>query len=125
MRRIDVDDQRFDSMVRALAVRRPRRALLRGVVGAAAALGATRLARVAAHAGQVPLGGACIRSHQCIQYLVSSPGYDPGAQAIACDYNGFAYDGEFNCCRYRGGFCSVDNDCCGYLRCLRHGVCGS
>jgi hypothetical protein len=114
-----VDEERFDRMARTVAGDRSRRGLLRGPGRRGRRLGLVRLGGSDAAAGgqTVPLGGACIRSHQCVQYAVSSRGYDPRAQAVACDFNGFAYDGEFNCCRYRGGFCSVDNDCCGYLGC--------
>ena len=121
-----MDDLRFDGLARAAAGRHPRRGVLRGLIGGAAALlGAARTAGVDAHAGEVPLGGACIRSHHCVQYYTATgPGYDSGAQAVACDFNGFPADGEFNCCRYRGGFCASDHECCGWLRCLG-GYCGS
>ena len=111
-----MDPDRFDHLTRAVAGRRSRRAALRALAGAAAALlPFARGSRTQAMQGFVPIGGTCYHSDQC---------YDPGGFGpLYCDDNGFAYDGDFNCCRYEGGFCGdFDENCCGNLACV-NGTC--
>jgi hypothetical protein len=107
-----MDGHRFDRLARAVGTRRSRRSLGRGAAGAVATLvGLMRLSSGAAQAGFVPLGGACYDTLQCRDEFVS------------CDDNGFAYDGDLNCCRYDGGFCRLDEHCCGQSRCIND-TCG-
>jgi hypothetical protein len=37
--------------------------------------------------------------------------------ALYCDWNGFGYDGQLNCCAYDGSRCGDDTECCGYSIC--------
>ena len=66
--------------------------------------------RAGAQQGWVPIGGACYNTGQCIQ--------DGDYISIFCDSNGFAYDGETNCCRYQG-YCQADEECCGTSFCYQ------
>lgn len=84
----------------------------RSAIGALLAAAATVLSgkRAVAQQGWVPIGGACFNTGQCIQ--------DGDYISIFCDDNGFAYDGETNCCRYQG-YCQADEECCGTSFCYQ------
>jgi hypothetical protein len=105
-----MDPDRFDHLTRTVA-RRSRREALRALAGAAAALLAITRRSAQAMQATVPIGGVCYHSSQCRD--------DGGFGPVYCDDNGFTYDGDFNCCRYEGGFCGeLDENCCGTLVCL-------
>lgn len=59
------------------------------------------------------LGVRCTASDQCSQ--------DGGP--VTCADNGVADDGALNCCRYGGGACQSDGQCCAGLLCI-NGACG-
>lgn len=59
------------------------------------------------------LGVRCTATDQCSQ--------DGGP--VTCADNGTADDGALNCCRYGGGACERDGQCCSGLLCV-NGVCG-
>ena len=107
-----MDEQQFDRLARAVAARRTRRDAMRGLAGAVAALVAlARGTGAVAQQGSVPIGGICYHSSQCRD--------DGDFGPVFCDDNGFAYDGDFNCCRYEGGYCGeFDENCCGGLSCI-------
>ena len=109
-----MDGTRFDRWVRSFGRRTSRRGAARGLVAAGAALvvGRARAGEVAAQAGSVPLGGACVRDRQCSQVGVDPP------YLAACSDNGFDYDGSFNCCVIVGARCWADEHCCGPQLCI-------
>ena len=106
-----MDQQQFDTLTRTLARGVSRRAGLRILAGAGAALAA--LARRPASArGVAGPGDPCRQSSQCL-----------GADApLVCDWNGYGNDGGMNCCTYEGNRCGFDAACCGTALCLG-GVC--
>jgi len=107
-----MDDARFDRIAKRMAGTRSRRGLLAAGVGAVAALaGRARAATAAPYS--VPLGWVCYRDRQCVP---STPTDSPNDITYCAD-NGQYWDGDFNCCRYSGGRCQYDGDCCGYLTC--------
>jgi len=113
-----MDDRQFDLLTRRLGGRMSRRGASRILAGGAATLlAAGHRGTAVANAYSIQLGEACIRAHQCNPYAVMSS-HSPYDQTIYCDYNGIPADGEFNCCRYYGGDCATDGECCGYNRCL-------
>ena len=103
-----MDDRRFDVLARTLARAQSRRSAIGVLLATAAAVLTSN--RAGAQQGWVPIGGACYNTGQCIQ--------DSDTITIFCDANGFAYDGEFNCCRYQG-FCQADEECCGTSICFQ------
>ncbi|MBA2597215.1 MAG: hypothetical protein H0V00_11395 [Chloroflexia bacterium] len=110
--------QRFDIMVRVVAGHTSRRGLLRGGLPALAAtmLSLVRGDSVAARRSATPLGGACRVTSQCLHHTVTTTRRRrsrQARQAVYCADNGFRYDGALNCCRYQGGACTRDEDCCG------------
>lgn len=109
-----MDDRQFDRLTRSLAAGTSRRRGLRLLAGAGAALlAATRGRDAAAHHAWVPLGGACYDDNQCDQSAA-----DFQSQAI-CAYNGYDYDGPFNCCLTDGErSCFANDHCCWNLECL-------
>lgn len=112
---------RFDTMTRRMARGGSRRNLLRGVAGGlATAVFARARGDVAAQPNSVPRGGACYEDRQCINdyYAPGGAGLNPEWQEVYCRDNGFSYDGEWNCCRFSGGFCDRDEECCGVGYCV-------
>ncbi len=111
-----MDDRRFDSLVRSLAGKAPRRAVLRALAGGAGAalIGAARRGTpsASAHHGALGPGDACYDSDQCV--AADAP--------LACGDNGFDYDGPLNCCTFVGSRCGFDEACCGTASCIG-GVC--
>ena len=98
----------FDRLTR-MAFGGSRRNFLRGLVAAAtAAHMIPGRAALAQSSGIVPLGGRCSSAADCIQHEMQG-------EAICAD-NGFASDGDLNCCA-NDGCCETDADCCGDLRC--------
>ena len=120
-----MDDARFDLIAKRLAGRRSRRGLL-GVGAAVATALAARFRTASAAPFSVPLGGTCYRDRQCVNDYVAprGGGLNPDLQVVYCADNGFWYDGDYNCCRYEGGFCGRDEECCGGLECIG-GFCAS
>jgi hypothetical protein len=120
-----VDGHRFDAFVRAWAGRASRRGVLRGAtaLAAASALTLVRAGAAGAHHGRIPLGGACRHTDQCQHHAPLSRHARPSRNAVYCDDNGFRYDGDLNCCRYRGGSCTRDEHCCGARYFCRNRVC--
>ncbi len=102
-----MDDRTFDRLTRRIG-RRGALAALAGI--AVGAVGGRREA--AARPYSVPLGGACYNDRQCIP---AEPG--PSENIVYCADNGMRWDAGYNCCRYWGGECWDDGDCCGYLSC--------
>jgi hypothetical protein len=108
-----MDGRTFDRLTRAAIT---RRAAGRGVIAGAIAvvLGIRRGDPVAAKPYSVPLGDACYRTIQC------SPSASMRVEdEISCADNLIDWDGEFNCCRWRGGQCWDDTHCCGQNECIR------
>ena len=103
-----MDGRQFDGLARSLGRSRSRRSAIGVLLGTAAALVGSK--RTGAQQGWVPIGGACYNTGQCIQ--------DGDEISIFCDHNGFAYDGETNCCRYQG-YCRADEECCGTSFCYQ------
>jgi hypothetical protein len=103
-----MDDRRFDHLARTLGRSSSRRSAIGVLLAAGAAVFGGK--RAGAQQGWVPIGGACYHTGQCIDS--GYPGY------AYCDDNGFAYDGEFNCCRYEG-YCQADEHCCGASFCYQ------
>jgi hypothetical protein len=59
-------------------------------------------------------GDACTDDSECL-----------GADApLVCAWNGFGYDGDYNCCTYEGSRCGFDAACCGLSVC-NNGRCAS
>ncbi len=107
-----MDETRFDRIAKRFAGTRSRRGLLATGAGMVAALAVG--ARVgSASPYSVPLGEACYRDRQCVP---STPDDSPD-DIVYCADNGQSWDAGFNCCRYGGGRCWADGDCCGYLTC--------
>jgi hypothetical protein len=122
-----MDDARFDRLARSFGRPSSRRATLRRLAGATA-LGLLARARpepAAARPYSVPRGGTCFHDRQCLNDYTPprGAGLNPEYQVVYCADNGFSYDGDFNCCRYWGGFCDIDEQCCGDLSCIG-GFCG-
>lgn len=118
---------RFDTLTRRMARAGSRRTLLRAVAGGLAAAVFVRVrGNVDAAPNSVPRGGVCYHDRQCINdyYAPGGAGLNPLLQEVYCRDNGFWYDGELNCCRYEGGFCDYDEECCGGWSCV-NGFCGS
>jgi hypothetical protein len=103
-----MDDRQFDRLARVLGHTRSRRSAIGVLLAAAAALFSGK--RAGAQQGWVPIGGACYNTGQCLQ--------DGNFISVFCDDNGFAYDGQYNCCRYEG-FCQADEECCGASFCYQ------
>jgi hypothetical protein len=78
-----------------------------------------------AHHAKTPLGGACRHTTQCLHHAVTTRRARgrSSRQAVYCADNGFRYDGAFNCCRYEGGSCQLDEHCCGSRHFCRNKVC--
>ena len=69
---------------------------------------------VLARRGSAGPGDPCRTDSQCL-----------GADApLVCDWNGYGYDGELNCCTYEGNRCGSDAACCGLASCIG-GFCSS
>lgn len=117
-----MDDARFDRLARAFGRQTSRRGAVRGLAAAAGAmfLGRAGAGDAAAAPHSIPLGGACFQDRQCINDYIPprGAGLNPEYQIVYCADNGFYYDGDFNCCRYWGGLCDVDEHCCGDLSCV-------
>ena len=116
-----MDGTRFDRLTRRFARGGTRRNLLRGIAAGLATVAAAReRSDVDASPHSVPRGGVCYRDKQCINdyYAPGGAGLNPDLQEVYCRDNGFWYDGEFNCCRYEGGFCGRDEECCGDWSCI-------
>lgn len=116
-----MDAKRFDRLTRRFASGGSRRNLLRGIAGGLAAAALARdFGGVEAAPHSVPRGGVCYRDQQCINdyYAPGGAGLNPDLQEVYCRDNGFWYDGELNCCRYEGGFCALDEECCGDWTCV-------
>jgi hypothetical protein len=108
-----MDQQQFDTLTRTLARGVSRRAGLRVLAGAGAALVALTRRPTSARGVAGP-GDPCRHSSQCL-----------GADApLVCDWNGYGNDGGMNCCTYEGNRCGFDAACCGTALCLG-GVCAS
>jgi len=116
-----MDPERFDLLTRRLVSTTSRRTVLQGLTGgitgtvlAALGRGDTEAAR-----SSIPLGGSCYRKSQCINEHVSRgrAALNSKLQVVYCADNGFTYDGDYNCCRYDGGSCTIDEHCCGYRSC--------
>lgn len=119
-----MDDRIFDGFVRLMASRPSRRGLARGaILVAAAAFGLGRSDVGEARHALIALGGACRHTSQCLHHAPASRHVRPGRQAVFCADNGFRYDGALNCCRYGGGSCVRDEDCCGSRHFCRSRVC--
>jgi hypothetical protein len=122
-----MDDKRFDAVTRALATEGSRRGALRAaVIALPTLLSSLRRAETAAHHAKIPLGGACYHTNQCLHHVVATTRRArrrASRQAVYCADNGFRYDGAFNCCRYSGGRCERDEQCCGSRHFCRGGVC--
>jgi hypothetical protein len=118
-----VDTNRFDRLTRVVFHHVSRRDVLRGLGAAIAAIVTAALGReqTEARASSVPLGGACYHSRQCRNQYVPTQRrqINPDLQIVHCADNGFVYDGPYNCCRYTGGACHVDEHCCGTRRCVK------
>lgn len=110
-----MDDARFDRLARGFGRKAGRRATLRGLAGATAAVLAAwgRPGAVAARPYSIPIGGACNNDRQCAPTAVSLP---------ICAENGFSYDGPYNCCVTPGVRCDVSEECCLDYECIG-GVC--
>jgi hypothetical protein len=107
-----MDGAAFDRLTR-LVSRFSRRDVARALLFAATAVPLTPVpAAVAQSEGLVALGGACTSSADCRQHEMQG-------EAVCAD-NGFASDGELNCCLNQG-CCATDADCCGDLRCATGG----
>jgi hypothetical protein len=121
-----VDDQRFDSVVRALTKRASRRGSLRGSIAAfAIVLAVMRDSEAAARTALIPLGGACYQTNQCLHHAATTRRgrRRSSRQAVYCAENGFEYDGPLNCCHDGGGSCQRDEHCCGSRYFCRSKVC--
>ena len=117
-----MDEARFDRWTRTLGAIRSRRWVLTAVVGGAIATLLRPSGEAGARPGTVALGGACYHVRQCNQssLIPRHSGLDPSLQWVYCSDNGFTYDGKFNCCRRRGGFCRIDEHCCAARKCRRN-----
>jgi len=121
-----VDDRRFDGLIRALTERGSRRGTLRGLTSlVATVLAVMREAETVARHAMTPLGGPCYHTNQCLHHGVVTRRVRRrlSRQAVYCADNGFRYDGPLNCCRYGGGTCQRDQQCCGSRHFCRSGVC--
>ena len=119
-----MDDHWFDAVVRALPRRASRRTALRSVaVIAVSVLSMLRPDGAGAYHSHTPLGGACRHTRQCLHHELWSRFGGRSRQAVVCAYNGFHYDGPYNCCRHAGGFCERDEHCCGARHFCRTRVC--
>jgi hypothetical protein len=58
--------------------------------------------------GTLALGAKCTETAECDQI----------EEITYCADNGFAADGPLNCCRFEGGGCGSDPDCCAGLLCV-------
>jgi hypothetical protein len=106
-----VDDQRFDSLARVVAGLGSRRAILRGLAGAAAlAAWGRRGAPASAQYGNLGPGDACYDDSQCSSSLTYGT-------PLVCADNGFDYDGPLNCCTGEGSYCFSDEGCCSWAYC--------
>ena len=114
-----MDEARFDRLARTFGRTASRRGVLAGGGALVAAL-AGRVRAASAAPFSVPLGGVCYRDRQCFNDYVAprGGGLNPDLQVVYCADNNFSYDGEFNCCRYEGGFCGSDGECCGVNVCV-------
>lgn len=104
-----MDDRRFDNVARSLASLGSRRALVGALLGggAAALASSLRLPGAMARRNSLGAGDPCRHDDQCVA----------ADTALYCDWNGFGYDGQLNCCAYAGSRCSDDSGCCGYSVC--------
>ena len=118
-----MDPTQFDRLTRAISHAASRRGVLGGVAAALTGFVATASGSEgrAAAPHSVPLGGACYRDRQCHNDYVPTRHrhLNPDLQIVHCAENGFTYDGQFNCCRYSGGACYVDEDCCSTRVCVK------
>ena len=105
-----MDDRRFDTLARSLAGHRSRRNVLRALMGSGAALVAARLGQsdVGARRGTSGPGDPCRHDDQC----------QDGDLPLVCAWNGYGYDGDYNCCTYDGYRCDGDWGCCGNSVCV-------
>jgi len=112
---IDVDDQRFDNLARALAAGASRRQWVRTLAGGTVALVAFAREAGAVQGRQwLSAGDPCYDSSQC--RAADAP--------LICADNGFDYDGPLNCCTYEQGRCFADEGCCGSAICV-NGFCAA
>lgn len=103
-----MDEQRFDSLTRAMVESGSRRKLLRGFAGALGLFAAGHQAgTTAARHGTAGPGDPCRTSAQCV--AADAP--------MTCADNGFRHDGPLNCCTYVGSRCGSDAACCGSAVC--------
>jgi hypothetical protein len=103
-----MDGRQFDGLARSLGRSRSRRSAIWVLLSTTAVVLGGK--RASAQQGWVPIGGACYNTGQCIQ--------DGDYISVFCDNNGFAYDGDTNCCRYQG-YCQADEECCGTSFCYQ------
>lgn len=82
---------------------------MRGLLGGGAlvAVASLRLPWAAARPGTSGPGEPCRHDRQCL--AADAP--------LVCAWNGFGYDGDYNCCTFEGGRCFDDAGCCGYSIC--------
>ncbi len=120
-----MDDRRFDGLTRVLAAADSRRLLRAAVVAVPAMLALPGGAETAAHHAKTPLGGAFRHTSRCLHHAVVTRRVSgrSSRQAVYCAENGFRYDGALNCCRYAGGSCQRDEQCCGSRHFCRSRVC--
>lgn len=110
-----MDDRRFDTLTRDLAITVSRRGGMRLLAAAAASFLALARGKrsAAAQGGFLTAGDACYDSSQC--RAADTP--------LVCADNGFDYDGPLNCCTYEDGRCYADEHCCGAAYCNVNGRC--
>jgi hypothetical protein len=112
-----MDQQRFDSLTRAMATGSSRRKGIRLLAGAGAAVFAYvrgEAPGASARAQFLTAGDPCYDSSQC--RAADTP--------LICADNGFDYDGPLNCCTYEQGRCFADEGCCGTAVCV-NGFCAA
>jgi hypothetical protein len=104
-----MDDRHFDSLVRSVAGSRSRRTLVGGLLGslALAVTARWRTPGTDARRGVSGPGDPCRHDNQC--YAADT--------ALYCAWNGYGYDGDYNCCALDGSRCGDDSGCCGYGVC--------
>ena len=107
------DHQAIDHLAR-LAAAGSRRSVLQTLGMLAVAVCGGSRSVTAQSRGIVVPGGACASNEECVSQGL-------GGQPGRCADNGFASDGELNCCGEEGLCCTSDAECCGDLRCAPRG----